>query len=399
MGQAKKMLMEFEEKVSIIDGLISILSSEHLEDLCDHQLISDLYAIRNIIGKLDSSSMSMIDFVSNIITDDFYSIYSELQSLMNDIEMEGKVTDKYKSNFLNLSKKIHYNISKTKRLLREFSINRPSVYNSEVYYKEQIDEIQKQKDEIQKQRDELVMALNNVQQKQKNIQGRSEEEIKLHKMSIKEKEEQLQAANQQILSYQMELEEKKKQENAITEWNSKIKATFSELSIYLSPIKEEHDRLKKMFWAYLILTAIVILFIVVLEIVICSKFHKIETFPEWKDYLILMLPIPVTGALLWAFISQLNRAQRQLVILAKHIHEIEYVEGLLLSLNSLSIDINDSMKRVNSAIDRLLDNHLSIGIKHSKYDEESIVKEEKKDMIPTDIIFKLLKEIKGLTSK
>lgn len=229
MGQAKKMLMEFEEKVSIIDGLISILSSEYLEDLCDQQLISDLYSIRNIIGKLDSSSMSMIDFVSNIITDDFYSIYSELQSLMDDIEMEGKVTDKYKSIFQNLSKKIHYNISKTKRLLREFSINRPSVYNSEVYYKEQIDEIQKQKDEIQKQRDELVMALNNVQQKQKNIQGRSEEEIKLHKMSIKEKEEQLQAANQQILSYQMELEEKKKQENAITEWNSKIKATFSEL--------------------------------------------------------------------------------------------------------------------------------------------------------------------------
>ena len=225
MGQAKKMLMEFEEKVSIIDGLISILSSEYLEDLCDHQLISDLYTIRNTIRKWDSSSM--IDFVSNVITDDFYSIYSELQSLMNDIEMEGKVTDKYKSNFLNLSKKIHYNTSKAKRLLREFSINRPSVYNSEVYYKEQIDEIQKQKDEIQRQRDELVMALNNVQQKQKNIQGRSEEEIKLHKMSIKEKEEQLQAANQQILSYQMELEEKKKQENAITEWNSKIKATFS----------------------------------------------------------------------------------------------------------------------------------------------------------------------------
>ncbi|MCM0322982.1 hypothetical protein J8K89_08005 [Bacteroides fragilis] len=56
------------------------------------------------------------------------------------------------------------------------------------------------------------------------------------------------------------------------------------------------------------------------------------------------------------------------------------------------------MKRVNSAIDRLLDNHLSSGENHSKYDEESIVKEEKKDMIPTDVILKLLKEIKGLTS-
>lgn len=209
----------------------------------------------------------------------------------------------------------------------------------------------------------------------------------------------MQIANQQIHNYKVELEEKKKQENAIVEWNTKIKATFGELKKYLQPIKNEHDRLKQLFWAYSILTAMVILFIVILEIVICIKFHKADIFPEWKDYLVLILPIPVTGALLWAFISQLNRAQRQLVVLAKHIHEIEYVEGLLLSLNSLSIDINDSMKRVNTAIDRLLDNHLSIGAKHSKYDEESIVREEKKDMIPTDIILKLLKEIKGLTSK
>lgn len=399
MGQAKKMLMEFEEKVSIIDDLISILSSEHFEYLCDHQLISDLYVIRNTIGKLDSSSMSMIDLASNIITDYFYSIYSELRLLMDSIEMEGRVTDEHKSIFQNLSEKIHYNISKTKRLLREFSINRPSVYNSEIYYKEQIDEIQKQKDEIQKQRDHLVEILNEVQQRQENIQGQSEEEIRLHKMSIKEKEEQLQAANQQILSYRSELEEKKKQENAILEWNTKIKTTFKELSIYLLPIKKEHARLKFLYWAYFVLIVLVILFIVVLEIAICKKFSGIETFPDWRDDLVLMLPIPVTGALLWAFISQLNRAQRQLVVLAKHIHEIEYIEGLLLSLNSLSININDSMMRVNSAIDRLLDNHLSMGAKHSRYDEESIVKEEKKDMIPSDVILKILKEIKGIAVK
>ena len=147
------------------------------------------------------------------------------------------------------------------------------------------------------------------------------------------------------------------------------------------------------------LTGTVIIFIIILEIIICCKISNANSYPAWDEYLVLIFPIPVTGGLLWAFISQLNRAQRQLVILAKHIHEIEYVEGLLLTINSLSIDINDSMQRVNSAVDRLIDNHLSLGERHSKYDEEAIVKEEKKDMIPTDILLKLLKEIKGLTSK
>lgn len=311
---------------------------------------------------------------------------------MENVEHEGRLSDRQRLEFRQILKELSNKTIRIRKLLQDYTVNRSPVYNSEKYYIEQINDIQSQKNELEK-------ALEAIQKEKRNIQGKSQAEKELHEKRIQDKELQLQIANQQILSYQSELEEKKKQENAILEWNTKIKTTFKELSVYLSPIKNEHDRLKKLYWAYLVLTVIVIVFIAVLGIVICSKFHKIETFPEWKDYLVLMLPIPVTGALLWAFISQLNRAQRQLVILAKHIHEIEYIEGLLLSLNSLSIDINDSMKRVNSAIDRLLDNHLSMGAEHSRYDEESIVKEEKKDMIPSDLILKLLKEIKGIASK
>lgn len=54
------------------------------------------------------------------------------------------------------------------------------------------------------------------------------------------------------------------------------------------------------------------------------------------------------------------------------------------------------MKRVNSAIDRLLDNHLSMGIEVCRCDEDSIIKEEKKDMVPVDLILKLIKEVKGV---
>ena len=69
------------------------------------------------------------------------------------------------------------------------------------------------------------------------------------------------------------------------------------------------------------------------------------------------------------------------MILAKHIHEIRYIEGLLLTINTLSPNINDSTKRVNVAIDRLLENHLNKSSYTGIINEENILAEEKKDSI------------------
>ena len=76
-------------------------------------------------------------------------------------------------------------------------------------------------------------------------------------------------------------------------------------------------------------------------------------------------------------------------MLVENIHNVEYIEGLLLSLNTLSPSIENAVKRINEAIDRLLTNHLSI--KDATINEESILKEEKKDLVPLDTVLKLLK--------
>lgn len=385
MGQAKKLLMDFEEKVSILNNIITELSSNAFDDLYEPRLIEDLFSIRNMIGTLNPSSMSVITFISNIITDDITNIYSDLKKLTTKFELQNSLSNSDKQTYKKIVHDLYNKIPKLEISLQDFIQNKSHAYNSEEYYSTLIQEIQKQKNELENR-------LKTIQKEKNNIQGKNQAEREIYEKKIQEKELQLQIANQQ-------LEEKKKQENAIEEWSSKIKATFKELKNYLQPIKNEHRRLNCLFWAYSILTGLVIIFIVILEIITCTKFHEAEILPKWKDYLILIFPIPITGALLWVFISQLNRAQRQLVILAKHIHEIEYIEGLLLSLNSLSININDSIKRVNSAIDKLLENHLSLEVKRGKYDEDSIVKEEKKDMVPIDLIIKLLKETKDLTSK
>lgn len=377
--------MEVNEFFNIIDGIIELVSSDIFEKEYDFQLINDLHYIRNQIS-LDSDIKTQfnINLLNNI---------AHLHEIQLQLKVLAERRKSKKPISFNETQKIFESlrdrVSKIKEILYNNMLSdKIFSYNSRSYYEQQIKEIRRQKEELEN-------TLNTI----KKINAKNQIEKENQDKEIQEKEQQLQLAKQQIHNFQKELEEKKKQENAVEEWNNKIKATFNELKKYLQPIKDEHSRLKYLFYGYLILIGFTIIFVIIIECIICSKFHANNSFPNLENYLMLIHPIPISGALLWVFISQLNRAQRQLVILAKHIHEIEYIEGLLLSFNSLSINIDESTKRINSAIDRLLNNHLALGEKTRKYNEESIINEEHKDTVPIDLVLKILKEIKGLPYK
>lgn len=373
MEQLEQTYFDLRKIRSIVLNLRINLSKEPFKSIVEPELLAVLRTFDANLFRAIRLERSI--FFSPVILDKLDSIYTKFRKLFVDVKLEDELDIDKKKKIYEISKELFRTIIILKNELSDELISRPTVFNSEKYYEDRIKQLELQK---------------------KSLEEELKEKQEESKINQEEKEDALRNAEEQIRNYKSELEEKKKQENAISEWRNKIKNTFEELSCYLSPIKDEHERLKFLYKAYVRLTGIVIIFIVVLEIIICCKFSSTESFPNWKDHLTLLLPIPASGALLWAFISQLNRAQRQLVLLAKHIHEIEYTEGLLLSLNSLSIDMEDSMKRVNSAIDRLLDNHLSMGTELCRCDEDSIVKEEKKDMVPVDLILKLIKEVKGV---
>lgn len=137
----------------------------------------------------------------------------------------------------------------------------------------------------------------------------------------------------------------------------------------------------------------------VIEYKICDKIASYQGngLPTFQEYFSVVLPIPIALVLLWGFVHEMNRAQRQLVILAKQIHEIEYVEGLLLTINKLSTNINESMTKVNNAIDKLLDNHIKYK-DDTLLDEILLKKEEQKDPKPHEETLKILKEVNELLS-
>lgn len=383
MEQIKKIQENIEDNINLIEDIISFFSRDDVKEVLPHQRMRDLYDIRSmyqVISYLPSVASSI--YVSNIGNNVriIRNIYIRIREIYSQ-----KLT--VNSNIKKLTIELWSYLAVLKNEIRQYIIAaNKTVYNSDEYYEEQISELKKQKQELEK-------AL----QEKDTIKVKNQTERELQEKRIQERESQLSAANQQIQSLQEDLERKRKQDNAIEVWGNKIKSTFSDLKNYLQPIKKEHQRLLVLFWIYFALVCTIIIFIVIVEIIVCLKFHNIASFPYWLDYLTLVLPIPVSGALLWVFIAQLNRAQRQLVVLAKHIHEVEYVEGLLLSLNYLSMDINESMKRVNASIEKLLDNHLTIGSLQNNIDENTIIKEEKKDITPSETVLRVLKNITGLS--
>lgn len=190
-----------------------------------------------------------------------------------------------------------------------------------------------------------------------------------------------------------ELEAKQKQDDAQKNWSKKIELTFENLSCLLEPIKKEYTRLSYLYYVYMGLAGGIIILLIILEIILCTALAREDSSPQFLTYLPYYIPIPIAGALLWAFIVQMNRAQRQLIILAERIHHIKYIEGLLLSLNTLAPNIDDAVKRLTEAVDKLIEGHLANN--ESFFSEEQIIKEEKKDSLPIDIVIKLIDTIKG----
>lgn len=262
-----------------------------------------------------------------------------------------------------------------------------SIFNSKKFYEEKIEQANKEKEELSNKIDAI----------KKELESTTNESEKTKK-ELEEKEKELCMSIDLLSTYKKEMLQNEKINDAKREWKGKIIEAFDNLKKYIKPIKDEHRRLGFLFWGYLGISVVIVLCLFIIEYIICCKIEAVEGFPTWETYLSLILPIPIAMGGLWGFVTLMHRVQRQLVILAKQIHEIEYVEGLLLTTNTLSTNINESMSKVNLAIEKLLENHLNYD--GSTLTEELLLeKEEKKDAMPYEEVLKLVEKVAGMVSK
>lgn len=242
-----------------------------------------------------------------------------------------------------------------------------------------------------KKLDELEAELTNLKNKLAATKG---ELSKAQERKTELEYLKVELVNQKKLveQYKSELQKAKEKESAIENWEDKIRNAFSALKVPISRLETECNRLEYLYFIYAFISVLVILLLLAIEIVVYYKIHNSVTFLRWEQYWPMVLPVPLAVGLLWGFITQMNRAQKQLIILANQLYEIEYIEGLLLGLNTLSIDVKDSMVKINNAISRLIDNHIN-NMFTKKIDENKLSDIEKQNALPIEQIPELIKLI------
>jgi hypothetical protein len=243
-----------------------------------------------------------------------------------------------------------------------------SNYNSKNYFKNQISTFEKK-----------ITDLNQQLSESKQSQEQKEEITK----DLEKTKEQLEQAK----SNNAELEKRLDAQQNIKE---KISNAFKELKTHISHLKKEKTRLNWMFGIYAFLSFVVFVMLIIFELKYLSKW---ETPTNWIDYLPFYIPVPIVGGLMWAFIYQMNRAQRQLIFVANELYHVDYVEGLLQAINLISPDAASASEKISHVLDILIKKHISIP---EGLFEKSLDKEISKDTINVDTFIELAKKVKDV---
>lgn len=245
-------------------------------------------------------------------------------------------------------------------------------YNSESYFSKRLKQWKEKEDNLNKE----IQAL-----KQSNEKS-------------EEKEVELREVKEKIKSTEAEKDALEKKLDAQNNLESRISKAFSELKNHISPLTNEQTRLKWMFYIYAFLCIGVFGILIYFELSYLKHWKDAGAGTgNWINYLPFYIPVPIVGALLWAFIYQMNRAQRQLMQVANVLFHIDYVEGLLLAINNVTIDINSSSEKICNVLDNMIKNYISFP---DGLSEQALDKELSKENINIHTFINLAKEIKDV---
>lgn len=326
------------------------------DDIPFINMVEDIIKTLNSLHKYSINSNEIKQLRSFI--DDISNLWSNFEKDPNDQQLRTELIDTI------------YQLYDFSGRLRTYKLFIQNTYNTESYYEDFLNELEKKKNK-----------LNGILSASKQT---AEDNAELRK--------QLDLLNKKIEQIIVERDEAKKALDAQNNVNDKISKAFNVLQTHSAPLDEEKKRLDWMFYVYASLCGIVLLVLITFESIYLSKW---TTPKSWIDYLPFYIPVPIVGGLLWAFISQMNRAQRQLMLLANVRYHVNYVEGLLMALNYVSLNANSASERIIQVLDNMISNYMSIP---DGLFERSMDKEISKDNLNINVnsFIDLAKKIKDV---
>lgn len=365
------------------------LVSRKLSDLTCEKLESPINRLERLLARINENDVQ--NYRTSVAVKNFFKCLEFAISLCKNDDEIGYNTNSYYENVIKTlseqwkesQKEIANLVNLNKKLSR--------ADEDKIIIQKEIDELQKKLDlsggvnrELEEQNRNLLYRLEKLNG---TIAGYKQEKEKL--IALQNENDRI---NEIVKKYEIELEKNRQRDDAINNWKNKISEAFEGLEGPINRLVEEHKRLEWLYNVYKWSSAVLVIFLIMIEIAIYIKIVCSDAYPTWDQYLPMALPVPITLGLLWGFITQMNRAQRQMVVLSNKIHETKYTEGLLQALNTLSVDIGESMSKINDAISRLIDNHLH-NMDSMRLDEKEFSKIEKQNALPIEQIPELIKLI------
>lgn len=366
MGRIKEIWMENEQAINVLSSLGYQLQAPGYDRIVINPRASK---ILNLVGEIEflltkapTYDKRLLDLINVDLNEKIKDLSDSMQSMKDNGD-------------LRLNLKLSRLLLDIEALLTNCRIELKSkeekeTLNSTEFYKKRLNELE-----------ENVKVLES--EKEQNSQKAKQKDEEINRLSVVIKETQ------------KLLDEKKRQEDAQKDWNDKIEKAFKKLNEYQVPLIKEKRRLNILFWVFGVLSVVAICFISYAIFQAGHKIYAADAAMTFAAYLPYYSPIPIIGILLWVFIVQMNREQRQLIVLTQHLHNLSYTEGLLKSINIFAPGIENAVNRINATVDKLLDNHLLL---HPALilKEDSISQVEKNQSSSLGEMISLLKEIREL---
>ncbi len=247
----------------------------------------------------------------------------------------------------------------------------------------------------------LAKALEKASEEQANISAQLEEErgkAQPDQDTIRNLEKLKQASDIEIEALHQERGVQEIEEASERDWNEKIREAFTYLHESSSDMQDERKKVdtEYHFFLYgLILPAIILL------IWLCKLYGLIISlkcpFDNWMCFLPYYLPVPLFVAVFWIFIVQKNRASKLSIALSERLYHIKYLEGLLMTVNRLAPNSQESINRINQSLDTVVKAFVSKIVKESM--DEHRVEELEKNEISQDVYFKIIEKLTDIVKK
>ena len=367
-----------EKLYSLLNYIFNLLHSSKYQELNDsnrikHQLLERRFeSVYKRWGNLpDKITLSDENLLPNDIKKDWEQF---------DNSFDGKITETIKKSYGTLIKKT----ASFLKYIESIPTNDKGQYSLFNARSIDLEEEKEKQIQLKRQYDKIKELLDNEQNA-----NESNQEI------IKALQKKLNTVVQEMKEVREKVESADADRKAETNWAERIENAFNDLREYTRPIEKEKKKATIEYWVFLATTWILVVLFCLFYYMFIKDVQEYDIILcTWLDYLPYGMMLPLYGLLIWLCVYLKNRAHKISIELTTRLFNIQYLEGLLKSTNTLSATPNEAIIKIDHAVDSMLRSYLKQA-SHNQLSEIELSQIEAKELESTPY-WKLFQEIKEL---